>query len=114
MKINELTIGCLVMHQNEIYTVRNILEDSVYATCQNKDANMPISELNGVQLTNDTLKKLGLIWHKKAWRVGYFKVTPLVFSTHFYDCFGLNIQYVHQLQNLASLHGVELNKKAFM
>jgi len=57
--------------------------------------------------------KLGFVFDEKSntWAKGYFTLKPLLFAPHLFECKTFNIQFIHQLQMLCNLAGVELTKQ---
>ena len=116
MKINELSVGSLVLLKNEIFEIKNVygIGEEVYLVGSKIRKDAQIHEISGVQLTNDILKKLGFVWNQNAWVRGYLIITTYAFNNHVFDCKGFAIQYVHQLQVLANLLRAELNTKSLL
>lgn len=117
MKINELSVGSLVLLENKICEIKDLYGSgggSAYLVGSEIREYADIHEISGVQLTNDIFKKLGFVWHKDAWVRGYLIITTYAFNNHVFDCKGFAIQYVHQLQVLANLLRAELNTKSIL
>jgi hypothetical protein len=130
MKANELRIGNLVMHYNDLCTVIGYYDDIFIAQSFDKiDFKSNVFNLQPIPLTKEWLLKFGLIEYIDfGVKMGTYDKMPLcgfTYSIHtkkvmimhkgnsISHWLNINIDYVHQLQNLYfALTGEELTFKS--
>jgi hypothetical protein len=130
MKANELRIGNLVMHYNDLCTVIGYYDDIFIAQSFDKiDFKSNVFNLQPIPLTKEWLLKFGLIEYIDfGVKMGTYDKMPLcgfTYSIHtkkvmimhtgnsISHWLNIDINYVHQLQNLYfALTGKELTFKS--
>lgn len=113
---NELRIGNLVTDKDgEVLEVFNILQSyvRVYIDNELEDLQLSYSDLKPIPLTEDLLLKFGFVKNSTSWtnwrRPNHTKEVRIGFVNKLNYYNGLEIKYVHQLQNLYfALTGEEL------
>ena len=129
MKANELRIGNWLNHFNDTVIVQSIKHDPAYYLiwCVKDNGYTSVANrvdgFDGIPLTEDWLVKFGFELTEDSWFYSLdfdktketFKIFPTTndkFHTLGLDQFNMNIEYVHQLQNLYfALTGEELIEK---
>ena len=111
--VNEYILGDVCV--NEIY------ENSVSVLAKHMDINKVVSDiaytiscsnLIGIPLTPDVLERIDWNGYNKLYLNSYFKIDDVGHLYYCSDFTGINIYYVHQLQNLCkALTGKDLTFK---
>jgi hypothetical protein len=113
MKANELRIGNLVMYSNNssIFTVSGLHVFGMDCFDDIEETYIEYDQFEGIPLTEEWILKFGFEVNRQTkednniWRCscteGYFEVEQIIgFFLLDNHCYGTQIKYVHQLQNL--------------
>lgn len=110
MKPTELRIGNIVKYEEREYDVVSVNYDSADIAKDSNECTVPLMELEGTEIIEDTLFDLGFSKRYDVYNLHIEEINIEVSKTsmgNFWwvslnDCSDLKVKYVHQIQNIIS------------